>query len=577
MRTFVLPTLCAVLSLSVAAQTASFSTLGTSCVGNATSRVVGSPTIRLAGTLPLVGSTYTVTVSGPANAAGVLMYSTSADRIGLDLTAAGMTGCRQYLVGPFASVPIVLANGVARMTMPASGLGSALYFQARVTVPGANPAGVLTSHLGIARIGTEPDLTPAEIGQFAPVVRIHPAEEYRPMSPDDFIARSRFRHHRGWQSDQGFHRTALEWVSTNSHDSVYYAMPAYVLNAYTLHADGKNRRPRDGNCGDSYNVFLQSAGRLTGPGAPTGVVPAYYHYRRFGDRHEVQYWWFCGFNDSFASFNHQGDWEHVTVHVVRRQIVGVFFASHEGGEFVRVGAGLRFVGSRPLVYLAKGSHAAYHTTGTWMAGIDVTSDLGPEWDISRTLRPLATQPWKDFAGAWGEVGTIATRRDRSAPGTSATTGRPAIPHLPLAADSLPVRSIAVALSTAGRCASSKVAVVPPRTSMRCIRSPSLPYSATKRTSSPVARTVTATPPLAVGSTVISGAAGGSASSHGLAGTSARLAYGPARNACAMPPRSASSAFMEKWMLPEAPGSARVHAICASSSSLGQPGVPTLLV
>jgi hypothetical protein len=188
-------------------------------------------------------------------------------------------GCREYLTGTPFSVPIVLdATGTARTTMQASAAsppGTTLYFQADVTVPGVNPAGVLTSHLGIARLGTEPDLTAAEIQQFAPVVRIHPSEAYRPMSPDVFIENSRFRHHRGWQSDQGFHRVNSAWVTTDSHDAVYYGIPTNVLAAYALHADGKNRRPRDSNCGDSYNVFLQSAGRLTGPTAPNGVVPAY--------------------------------------------------------------------------------------------------------------------------------------------------------------------------------------------------------------------------------------------------------------------------------------------------------------
>ena len=58
--------------------------------------------------------------------------------------------------------------------------------------------------------------------------------------------------------------------------------------------------------------------------------------------------------------------------------------------------------------MAKGSHASYHTTGTWMAGVDVASDLGPQWDTSRLLRSLATQPWRNYAGAWGEVGSIST-------------------------------------------------------------------------------------------------------------------------------------------------------------------------
>lgn len=401
-----------VLALSSAAQTALFSTHGISCPTGATSRGTGSPTVRLSSTKPILGSTYTVTTSGPANKTGVLMFSSTANLNGVDVTFRGQTGCREYLTGTTISVPIVLdGTGTARTTMLASAAsppGTTLYFQAYVTVPGVNPAGVLTSHLGIARLGPEPDLTAQEIQQFAPVVRIHPSEEYRPMSPDVFIANSRFRHHRGWQSDQGYHRVNNAWVTTNSHDPVYYGIPTNVLAAYALHADGKNRRPRDSNCGDSYNVFLQSAGRLTGPTAPNGVVPAYYHYRRTGSTHQIQYWWFCGFNDSLATFNHQGDWEHVTVHVRGDRIVGVYFAAHEGGTFVSAGAGLRFSGERPLVYMAKGSHASYYTSGSFFGGLDSASDSGPEWDTSRLLRPLATQPWRDFAGAWGEIGTIAT-------------------------------------------------------------------------------------------------------------------------------------------------------------------------
>jgi hypothetical protein len=96
------------------------------------------------------------------------------------------------------------------------------------------------------------------------------------------------------------------------------------------------------------------------------------------------------------------------VHVEREMIVGVFMAAHEDGAFVRASTGLRFVGDRPLVYMAKGSHASYPTTGSWFSGLDSTSDSGPQWDTSRLLRPLATQPWRDYAGAWGEIGAIGT-------------------------------------------------------------------------------------------------------------------------------------------------------------------------
>ncbi|MCB9890649.1 MAG: Vps62-related protein [Planctomycetes bacterium] len=393
------------------AQTALFSTSGIACSGAVSSRTLGSTSVSLSSTKPILGSTYTITLRGPANCSGVLMFSSTASLVGFDLTSSGMPGCRSYLTGTQFTIPIVFdGSGIARTTMQAAASaapGTTVYFQAKVLVPGVNAASQLTSSLGIARLGTEPNLTDAEIRSYAPVVRIHPREEYRPMSPDEFITKSRFRHHRGWQSDQGFHRTTQTWVTTNSYDPVYFGIPTNVLAAYTLHSGGKNRRPRDSNCGDSYNVFLQSAGRLTGPTAPNGVVPAYYHYRRIGRTHQIQFWWFCGFNDSFASFNHQGDWEHVTVHVERDAIVGVFFAAHENGSFVRR-ADLKFVGARPLVYMAKGSHASYRAAGSYMAGIDSASDGGAQWDTSRLLRPLATQPWRDYAGAWGEVGSIST-------------------------------------------------------------------------------------------------------------------------------------------------------------------------
>lgn len=400
----------ALLSAATAAQDASFTTSGTACFGGATR--AGSPSIRLSGTPPIQGANYTVTVTGPAGSVGVLMCSLTANLAGTDLTTSGMTGCRRYPTGSIASQSFVLnASGVAQITANASAAlpaGTSLYYQAQVWVPGANPAGLLTSNLGTARLGREPDLTPAQIAQFAPIVRIHPAEAYRPMNADEFLARARFRHHRGFQSDQGFHRTLQQWITTDSHDAVYYGIPNNVLAAYTLHADGRNRRPRDANCGDSYNVFLQTDGRLTGPAAPTGVVPTYYHYRRVSDRHQIQFWWFCGFNDSVGTVNHQGDWEHVTVNIQRGAIVGAFFAAHEGGEFYGVGHGLRFVGTRPLVYMAKGSHASYPTTGTWTFGIDETADGGPEWNTGLMVRSLAAQPWKDFAGAWGEVGSTST-------------------------------------------------------------------------------------------------------------------------------------------------------------------------
>jgi len=41
-------------------------------------------------------------------------------------------------------------------------------------------------------------------------------------------------------------------------------------------------------------------------------------------------------------------------------------------------------------------------------GTDETRDGGMEWVITQYVQELQDQPWKDYAGAWGEVGEFAT-------------------------------------------------------------------------------------------------------------------------------------------------------------------------
>jgi hypothetical protein len=229
------------------------------------------------------------------------------------------------------------------------------------------------------------------------------------MRPSDFISQSRFRHHIGFGSDQGYNKVSLSWVTGDYHSSAYYGIPVGVIDQYGLNVDGSNRRPRDSNCGSSWNVFLQPSGSLAGNSLPNGAVSAYYHYRRdtASGNHVIQYWYFCGFNDSLGSINHQGDWEHVTVWVGSGHVVGAYLAAHDSGTYYTASQ-LQMVGGRPVVYPAKGSHAAYPAPGSYFGGLDQCADGGVAWNTGNNLQPLATQPWKNFAGAWGEVGLSAT-------------------------------------------------------------------------------------------------------------------------------------------------------------------------
>jgi len=266
--------------------------------------------------------------------------------------------------------------------------------------------------------------TKSEVEALAPIVKFHPDEKYFPMDPVEFIRKSRFRHHRGLQSDQGYHRTKKKWVTSNSKAKSYYDIPIRVINAYRKWSNGENRRPRDPNCGDDWNVFLQPKGRLKGVSRPTGKVPAFFFQRHRdtttipakdrrmlnikAEKYDlVSYWWFNGYNDGPLSQNHQGDWEHVTLKLKKKKLVGVYFFAHGSTEGMVPTSRIKRTGGRVVVYCARGSHASYAAPGSYkliLGQKDEAKNGGYAWDISQNLMSLRTQPWRHYAGAWGEVG-----------------------------------------------------------------------------------------------------------------------------------------------------------------------------
>jgi hypothetical protein len=253
----------------------------------------------------------------------------------------------------------------------------------------------------------------SEIVRFAPLLQMHSLEEYFPMDPIEFIRSSRFRHHRGLQSDQGYTKAAQEWRTNDSHHRNYYDIPIDFIDSFGVHSDGNNRRPRDSNSGDSWNVFLQPRGEPSGERFPTGRVPVVVHAKQdtcAGSKmadYVIQYWWFFGYNDGVASQNHQGDWEHATAVVKDGSLMGAYLSAHGRGTYYDRSELEPAQGDQVLVYVAKGSHAAYPTVRNGPLEPDKTDAGGPRWDTSQYLLPLRDRPWKSFAGAWGEVGHVA--------------------------------------------------------------------------------------------------------------------------------------------------------------------------
>lgn len=241
------------------------------------------------------------------------------------------------------------------------------------------------------------------------IVRLHPSEDYFPMEPVDFIKKSRFRHERSG-SDEGYNKNSNKFVRNNSHNSEYYDIPVNVINGYGLESSGRNRRPKDDHKGD-YNVFLEPDDNLQGDHDPNTRVSSFLYTP---DNIKLQYWLFYGYNYSNVSglsFSHQGDWESVTLNILNDTIEGAWLSAHgddkyydKNGLEISIADGVQTL----YIYSAKGTHAMYNHPGKYhILNSDDASAGGYEWLITGRVSNLESQPWKDYAGAWGEIGEQA--------------------------------------------------------------------------------------------------------------------------------------------------------------------------
>ena len=255
------------------------------------------------------------------------------------------------------------------------------------------------------------------------IVALHEDEEYFPMDADDYIVLSRFRRHIDGGTDMGYDKNLNKFVSGNDKTPNYYNIPAKTINSYVSEVEHQrlyNLRPHDGMSLHDKEVFLQPFTKLCGDTNPNKRVPAYVNILNYTneigeDIEYIDFWLFFGYD--FASFgSHQGDWEHVMVKLVNKKIAGAWLSHHSNFTYFKASdLDIAEVGGRPRlkVFCAKGSHAMYATTGLHKTDFiieidhlisDNASDKGYRWKVSDNRIYLRNQPWKNFAGAWGEVG-----------------------------------------------------------------------------------------------------------------------------------------------------------------------------
>ncbi len=238
------------------------------------------------------------------------------------------------------------------------------------------------------------------LARYAPVLVLHPDERLAPVPVDGFLA----------DSDLQVRSPDGTWQASTT--SLRQVGPASRL-------DQRLCRAVDGPAAlDCY-----AAAEQVHAAAPT-VIGAVFRTR---DRIALQYWLFYPANILSISSarglfwqSHEGDWEAVTVLLDTRERPIVVGLSEHCAGVRRDWARAPHRGSRPVVYVALGSHANYFTPGKkplarscWPKEALAVADAYkvPLLDSAargRTVVPTvsrvtaAAPSWMAFAGTWGE-------------------------------------------------------------------------------------------------------------------------------------------------------------------------------
>jgi hypothetical protein len=253
-----------------------------------------------------------------------------------------------------------------------------------------------------------PSSTPSPatlLARHVPILVLHPAEQVAPAPVEGFVADADVQR-----------RGTAEW------ETVGGALPT---GGADLRLDQRSCRASDGPGATPCYVAAEAA---------HGARPVVYGAAlRRGSRIDLQYWVWYPWDVYSPTVPpgelwqvHEGDWEAVSVIVDTMGKPLVVGYSEHGAGVRRDWAKAPRQGTRPLVYVALGSHANYPTPGTQpfdprvvdpvfvsvirqngQAPVDHTGK-------GRVVRPrlvrvaARTPAWMAFAGGWGEDGYLRT-------------------------------------------------------------------------------------------------------------------------------------------------------------------------
>jgi hypothetical protein len=228
--------------------------------------------------------------------------------------------------------------------------------------PSALPPGAITGGTPVP-----PDIAASLAAQFRPILRFDSREEWRPLNIEALFA----ERYPG-RAPSGHRLCAGDLELQASCRSV---SDAAAIGAVLAGAGPETYLDISGDTASEYCAPALCATQGLRDCDSCEASAIYYNVTRAGGRFYVDYWWFFRFNyvapfrtssackgrRASVCFDHEGDWEGVTVVTSANdpptlELVG--FAEHEG-TFRFLSRNLEIVGDRPVVYVARGTHATY--------------------------------------------------------------------------------------------------------------------------------------------------------------------------------------------------------------------------
>jgi hypothetical protein len=140
------------------------------------------------------------------------------------------------------------------------------------------------------------------------------------------------------------------------------------------------------------------------------IAPIYAHLFTHEGKRYLQYIFKYAYNAAYQIFfknvgAHYADFEHVTIELnAQNSPQRIYFAAHgyNWGAW-RDWDSIELHDNRPVVYVARGSHASYWAPGVYWRIFGLANDLcdsGTEWDPN-TVVVLNNQPYLEYRGTWG--------------------------------------------------------------------------------------------------------------------------------------------------------------------------------